>query len=183
MTDQDDSWSTQFPRLFCESYVGYADCRLSFTTAPAPDHLVSRLHLVALTAQGHVVVCRSEHGRFLPGGTREPEETVSALARRELLEEAGAHLVGDIRHIASHVAVSRRDQPFRPHLSHPRAYWAYALAHVDVTHPPSNPPDGEQIVEVLELPPLEAAAYLDEHDPLHADVVRLASAMGFCVSG
>ncbi|MBA2445600.1 MAG: NUDIX domain-containing protein [Nocardioidaceae bacterium] len=179
MTAEDAQWSTQFPTLFREGYVDYADCQISFTTTPAPEHLVSRLHLVAITSKGHVVVCRSEQGqRFLPGGTREPDETISALARRELLEEAGAHIRGAIRYFASHVATSHRGQPFRPHLPHPRTYWAYAIADVDLAEPPRNPPDGESIVEVLTLPPMEAADYIEPHDPLHAHVVRLALAMG-----
>jgi 8-oxo-dGTP diphosphatase len=40
-----------------------------------------------------------------------------------------------------------------------------------------NPHDGEHVVEVLTLPPAQAADYIEEHDQLHADVVRLAQAM------
>ena len=179
MSDDDARWREHFPQLFAEAHVDYADCTTGFTTADAPDHLVSRLHLVAVTPQGHVVACRSEQGwRFLPGGTREPEETLQDLARRELLEEAGAVLTGSVRHFATHVADSNRAQPFRPHLPHPRTYWSYAVAEVEVTGPPGNPPDGERVVEVLALPPSEAAEYLALHDPLHADVLRLAIAMG-----
>ena len=43
---------------------------------------------------------------------------------------------------------------------------------------PLNPADGEHVVEVLTLPPAEAAAWLGVHDPVHADVVRLAVARG-----
>jgi 8-oxo-dGTP diphosphatase len=46
-----------------------------------------------------------------------------------------------------------------------------------VVGPPENPPDGEHVVEVLVLPPDDAAAYIEVHDPMHADVVRLAQAM------
>ncbi|MCW2794385.1 MAG: hydrolase [Nocardioides sp.] len=44
--------------------------------------------------------------------------------------------------------------------------------------PPTNPDDGEHVVEVLTLPPKEAADYLREHDDTHADVVLLAVALG-----
>jgi 8-oxo-dGTP diphosphatase len=75
------------------------------------------------------------------------------------------------------VADSLRDGPYRPHLPHPRGYWAYAVTEAEVVQPPTNPDDGEHVVEVMAFPPARAANYLDEHDPLHADVVRLACAM------
>ena len=39
---------------------------------------------------------------------------------------------------------------------------------------PLNPADGELVVEVLTLPPDDAADWLEVHDPVHAEVVRLA---------
>jgi 8-oxo-dGTP diphosphatase len=177
--DNDETWAAVFPELFSEQYVDYAGCRLSFTTAVVPDDLVSRLHLVAVTARAEVLVCRSREGwRFLPGGTREPGESLTELARRELTEEAGARLDDRPEVFAAHVADSERPEPFRPHLPHPRAYWAYAVARAQVIGPPVNPPDGERVVEVLTLTPARAIAFLAEHDPMHADVLRLAGAMG-----
>lgn len=174
----DDPWATRFPRLFAQARVDYANCDLGFTTGPVPETLVSRLHLVAATPHGTVVVCRSIQGwRFLPGGTREPGETLAELARRELWEEAGARVTGGIELFAAHVADSREAGPYRPHLPHPRAYWAYAVTRAEVVGPPANPADGEQVIEVRALPPAEAAAYIEVHDPMHADVVRLARAM------
>ena len=176
MTEQS---ALSFPNLFRETYVDYADCRTRYTTDSAPEHLVARLHLVAVTADGDVVVCRSEQGwRFLPGGTREPGESLHDLARRELMEEAGAVLDGEPRYFAAHVADSDRDEPFRPHLPHPRTYWAYATAQVRLVGEPTNPEDGESVVEVLTLPPTAAAEYIEDHDQVHADVVRHAVALG-----
>jgi 8-oxo-dGTP diphosphatase len=144
-----------------------------------PEDLVTRLHLVAVTADSLVVVCRSVQGwRFLPGGTREPGETLSDLARRELHEEAGAELLGDLTHFSAHRVESERPKPYRPHFPHPRAYWGYAAARVEITRPPSNPSDGERVVEVLALPAAAAAAYLEEEDPVHADVLRHADGLG-----
>jgi 8-oxo-dGTP diphosphatase len=172
-------WMAAFPDLFREQYVDYAHCQLSFTTGDVPDELVSRLHIVAITERAEVVVCRSKEGwRFLPGGTREPGESLIELARRELNEEAGARLEDAPNVFAAHIADSDHAEPFRPHLPHPRAYWAYAVAHATVVAPPSNPPDGEQVLEVLALTPSRAIDFLATHDPMHTDVLRLADAMG-----
>jgi 8-oxo-dGTP diphosphatase len=78
---------------------------------------------------------------------------------------------------AALVADSGRQAPDRPHLPHPRSYWAYAVTRADVVGPPTNPDDGEHVVEVLALPPADAADYIEEHDRVHADVVRLAREM------
>lgn len=179
MASGDGVWAERFPRLFRDGYVDYAACRIHYTTEPVPDDLVSRLHLVATTPECDVVVCRSVEGwRFLPGGTREPGESLLDLARRELREEAGAVLDGGILTFAAHVADSERPHPHRPHFPHPRAWWAYAVATVSITGAPTNPDDGEVVVEVLALPPTDAADYLEAYDPVHADVLRHAQAMG-----
>jgi 8-oxo-dGTP diphosphatase len=179
MVGDDDRWSVRFPELFRDEYVDYADCRVRFTTAEVPEDLVSRLHLVAVTPGAGIIVGRSEQGwRFLPGGTREPGESLPDLARRELMEEAGALLTGGPQYFAAHIADSARQEPYRRHLPHPRAYWAYAVAEAHVTGAPTNPPDGEQVVEVLTLPPSLAVGFIEAHDRVHADVLRLADAMG-----
>jgi len=173
-------WGTHVPRLFAATRVDYADVDLGFTTGPFDDALVSRLHLVAVTAPGELIVCTSVQGwRFLPGGTREPDESVLQLAARELLEEAGATLVGeDLTLFGAHTADSPHAEPWRPHLPHPRTMWAYGACRAQITGPPTCPPDGEQIVDVLALPTAEAVAFLEAHDALMADAVRLATAMG-----
>lgn len=179
MAPSDGPWAERFPELFKDSRVDYADCELAFTTQPVEAALVSRLHLVAATSRGQLIVCRSVQGwRFLPGGTRELGESLEQLASRELLEEAGARVSGTLHPFASHVADSLRDHPYRPHLPHPRSYWSYATVRAELSGLPTNPPGGEHVVDVLTLPPREAADYLEVHDPLHADVVRLALAMG-----
>ena len=179
MSADDGRWSVRFPDLFSDQYADYADARLRFTTAAVPGDLVSRLHLVAVTQAAEVIVCRSEAGwRFLPGGTREPGESLDELARRELMEEAGARLTSPPRYFAAHMADSQRPVPYRPHQPHPRAYWAYAVAQAQVISAPVNPPDGEQVIEVRTMAPGPAADYIAEHDPMLADVLRLADAMG-----
>ena len=172
-------WSARFPGLFAPLHVDYANADVTFTVDPAPEDLVARIHCVAVVPDGGVIVCRSIDGwRFLPGGTREPAETITGSVTRELLEEAGARVTGEVTVFASQVAQSRNAGPYRPHLPHPLAYWAFAITTAEIVQPPTNPADGEHVIEVLALPPTEAAAWLAVHDPGHADVVRLAQAMG-----
>jgi len=78
----------------------------------------------------------------------------------------------------AHVSLSRNVAPYRAHLPHPRALWAYAVCRAEIVGPPTSPPGGEQIVDVQAMPPEQAADYLAGHDPLPADVLELAVALG-----
>ena len=171
-------WQERFPELFAPAYVDYANTDITFTLDAPPDELIGRVHCVAVDPQHRVAVCRSvDEWRFLPGGTRERDESISELVTRELLEEAGAKTSGDPVIFASQVSRSRNPEPYRAHLPHPLSYWAFAVVEAEVVQPPSNPDDGEQVVEVRSLLPDEAAAWLAVHDPVCADIVRLALAM------
>ena len=175
-----DDWSTRVPRLFAPASVDYANVALGFTTGPFDDALISRLHLVAITSPGELIVCTTVQGwRFLPGGTREPEESLHELVVRELLEEAGAVPVDDeLTLFGAHVADSRDPEPWRPHLAFPRALWAYGACRAEITGPPTCPPDGEQIDDVLTMPAEHAVEFMETTDQMMADAVRLAIAMG-----
>jgi 8-oxo-dGTP diphosphatase len=179
-----DDWASRFPDLFRSRFEEYADADLEFRLGAPPDELVTRLHLVSVDPDGLVVVCRSVEGwRFLPGGRREEDEPLHRTAGRELLEEAGCVVVGEPGAIfAYQLARSHRAGPHHAHFPHPVSAWAYAVARVEVTGPPTNPEDGEAVVEVRRLTVEEAAAWLRVHDREHADVVLLASAMGLLKS-
>jgi 8-oxo-dGTP diphosphatase len=171
-------WQSRFPELFEPWRVPYAPVIAQFGTARPPDDLISRIHVVARTESG-VVVCRSRNGwRFLPGGTREPGESLEQIVDRELAEEAGVRRTAALTWIGAHRAENAGAEPFRPHLPHPLAFWAYVATDVVLVHAPTNPADGEDVVEVAVLPVGVAVDFLAPEDPIHADVLRLAEAMG-----
>jgi len=175
-----DDWSVRFPELFATTAHAYAEADLEFRLGAPPDDLVTRLHLVAIDPDGLVVVCRSvEQWRFLPGGRREQGESLHQVAERELLEEAGCTVVGGPGPVFAHQRVWSRDPaPHRPYFPHPQSAWAYAVTSVQVVGPPTNPRDGEIVVEVRRLPVRQAADWVRIHDPEHADVLLLAEALG-----
>ncbi|GAA1707718.1 hypothetical protein GCM10009745_64470 [Kribbella yunnanensis] len=177
----EESWAQQFPELFAAADWPWAQVDVRYTVDRPDDELLSNVHVIGRTPEG-ILACSNDLGwRFLPGGTREAGETIEELVRRELVEEAGARLLGPLTWLGGHRADHRRPTPYRPHLPHPLSYWATVVADVVLEGPPTNPEDGEQVVEVLVLPPTEAAAYLDAKDDGGHNMgsqVRLAQAMG-----
>ena len=107
----------------------WASITMHFKRELPRDDLVSSTHVVAFVGE-EVILCRDQRPDvwFLPGGTREPGESVTASLERELLEEAGARLLGDFHPIGAHVGVSDADQPYRPHLPHPEKAWLWGWA-------------------------------------------------------
>lgn len=161
-------------------HVGYANADLIWAPPPVDDGIVNRCHAiavvddpgapVALTPQTRILVCESVQGwRFLPGGTREPDESVTDLVARELREEAGAEVRGPIRLAGGWRAESHNATPYRPHLTHPSSIWGMALVAAERVAAPTCPPGGEQIIAVHTLAVVDAIRWLnDSVDDLHA---------------
>lgn len=165
-----------FADLFGPAYVGYASSDVRGSLDVPPGHLVHRVHLVATPSPGLVTVCGSQEGwRFLPGGRLDPGEAVEDAIARELLEEAGSLPTGPAQTFFSHIATSRAPEPYMRHVPHPVTWWVYAVVPTRIVGLPTNPGHGEQITELHHLPAADAAAWLEQQEPSHAAVVRLAA--------
>jgi 8-oxo-dGTP pyrophosphatase MutT (NUDIX family)/SAM-dependent methyltransferase len=110
-----------------------------------------------------------------PGGTLEPGEHWVNTALREAREEAGAilqslHPFGAFR--------CRAIRPYRDHLPHPDFVRVVAWADATPAGKPTQPEGGETILEVLLLPPAEAAQSLRSAGaPEFAELVLIAEEM------
>ncbi|MFJ5925791.1 NUDIX domain-containing protein [Kitasatospora sp. NPDC092948] len=175
-TDDRAAIAARYPALHAPQRWEWGGIDAQFTTELPPDELVTNIHLVGFT-EGRVVLCRDVRGHwFLPGGTREAAESIDTCLSRELREEAGARLVGPPTWIGHHLAVSEGPVPYRPWQPHPVKAWLWGWAEVLVDSAPTNPADGEQVLEVRLTTPLEAQHLLTRHrEPWWPELVALAT--------
>lgn len=166
----------RYPLLCRPDRWEWASITMTFTTELPADHLVTSTHVVGFVGD-QVLLCRD--GRtgvwFLPGGTREPGESVDDSLVRELQEEAGARLVGRFHRLGAHLGVSDAPHPYRPHLPHPKKAWLWGWADVEVVSKPANPIDGEQVVEVKSFDLAEAARLATSDKPWGGELIKFAS--------
>lgn len=143
------SLARRYPLLHRPDRWEWASITMTFSTQLPPDELVASTHVVGFVGE-EVLLCRDGRAGiwFLPGGTREPGESVDQSLVRELREEAGARLLGPFHRLGAHLGVSDAADPYRPHLPHPHKAWLWGWADVEVVSPPTNPADGEQVLEV-----------------------------------
>ncbi len=151
-------------------------------TAPPPANLVSNVNVVPFIGAHCLLVRMLHRGREvwdIPGGTLEPGETYLDAAHRELMEEAGARLLTYKLFGAWHCWTSA-PAPYRPHLPHPESYRVVGYGEVELVGSPTNPPDGEQVIEVACVSVEEAVRRLRTGCPdlpELADLYRMAAAL------
>ena len=150
--------------------------------APPPAELISNVYAVSFIGARCLLIRMMHRQRQvwdLTGGTLEPGETYLDAVRRELMEEAGAQLLTFEPFGAWH-CWSSAPAPYRPHLPHPESYRVVGYSEVELLGSPTNPPDGEQVIEVACVPVEEAVRRLRTSwpdMPELAELYRLAAAL------
>ncbi|MGW3076233.1 NUDIX hydrolase [Kitasatospora sp. NPDC001132] len=164
-----------FPALHAPQYWSWGRFDARFSTELPPDALVTNIHLVGF-ADDRVVLCRDDRNHwFLPGGTRERDESIASCLARELAEEAGARLLGEPRWLGAHRCRTEDPVPYRPWQPHPEKAWLWGWGEVVLDSAPTNPADGEQVVEVRAVAPAEAERLLlTGRDAWWGELVALA---------
>ncbi|WP_412539324.1 NUDIX hydrolase [Longispora sp. K20-0274] len=168
------TYATRYPVLHAPQRWDWAGIDAVFTTEPVPDELVTNIHVVAFVGE-RIVLCRDTRDVwFLPGGTREEGESIVDCVARELREEAGVSLAGPLGLIGAHRCVSDRPEPYKPWQPHPERAMLWCHADVVVDGRPTNPDDGEHILEVRVVDLDEAKVLLLTDGPQFPEMVDLA---------
>ena len=150
--------------------------------APPPANLISNVYVVSFIGAQCLLIRMLHRQREvwdITGGTLEPDETYLDAIRRELMEEAGAQLLTFEPFGAWH-CWSSAPAPYRPHLPHPESYRVVGYGEVALVGTPTNPPDGEQVIEVACVPVGEAMQRLRTSWPdlpELAELYQLAAAL------
>jgi len=151
-----DSEAGRFPELFAPVVGKRSSAEFRRVDEVSCEGLVSNVNVVPYTAAGWVVLVLADGRPEVPGGTREPGESIEATLRRELLEEAGARLAS-FRTLGVWDCVSRAEAPYRPHLPYPTFQRLVGVGRVELVTAPTIG-DGEDVVEVLTVSLEEAQA-------------------------
>ena len=147
MAPEADSEASRFPDLFAPVTGKRGSATFRRVDSVPCEAGASNVNVIPYTASGWVVLVLADGRPEVPGGTREPGESVMATLRRELLEEAGARL-RSFRPIGVWDCVSTAEAPYRPHLPHPRFQRLVGVGRVELVTTPTIG-DGEDVVEVL----------------------------------
>jgi 8-oxo-dGTP diphosphatase len=169
------AYEQDFSHLFREVTWGSIRCTFERRQTPPPADLIGSVNLIPFCGERWLVI-RLQNGFWeLPGGTLEPRETYLDAIRRELLEEAGAHLV-TFEPLGAWKCHSTTPTPYRPHLPHPEFYRFVGYGQVERVGTPQNPQGGERVVQV-ECAPIKKVCRLFRAigRPELAELYRLAA--------
>ncbi|MEU0542683.1 NUDIX domain-containing protein [Nocardia sp. NPDC005978] len=165
----------RYPLLHTPTRWEWGGLDVQFSTDLPADELVTNIHVVCFVG-AEIVLCRDARDFWMvPGGTREAGESVHACVVRELHEEAGAELAGPLHWIGAHHGVTDHPEPYRPWQPHPHKAWLWCTADVALTGEPTNPEDGEQILEVRAFPLAQAARLAGTDGDHMSELVTLAA--------
>jgi 8-oxo-dGTP diphosphatase len=143
----DSSPAHRFPNLFQVVTWEPLQCQFELCQAPPPASKIGNVNLVPFVGDRVLLLCLPDVQWDIPGGTLEKGEDYELAICRELLEEAGAHL-RTFQLLGAWRCRSSAMEPYRPHLPHPEFYRLVGYGEVDLVATPTNPPGGEEIIEV-----------------------------------
>lgn len=133
--------------------VHYGPVEAVFVPGPElpPQNLIGNVNIVPFVGDAAVVLRVAGERPEILGGTLEPGEDYLAALHRELREEAGADLLS-WTFIGAYRCHSVADKPYRPHLPHPDFFRVVGYGEIEIVSQPTNPPGGEEVVEVSVMP-------------------------------
>lgn len=145
-------FEAQFPALFTPTqWFGNTDVQFTLLSEPPENTLIANINIIP-RIEDKWLILRTEAGTWeIPGGTREPNESLLETLQRELLEEAGAKISNKIIPIGAWKCYCHAGKPYRPHTPHPVYYRYVVTAEVEIIGKPTNPQDGEQMISVEAL--------------------------------
>ncbi len=106
--------AARYPLLYSPQQWSGAQIDVQFSTELPPDELIQSVHVIGFVGDD-IVICQDNRPDvwFLPGGTREPGESLDHCLARELREEGGARLASPFRPLGAHLGRSAAAKPFR----------------------------------------------------------------------
>lgn len=168
---------TDYPHLFTEQIWLWGPVKTIFEPVEPPAGLISNVNIVPFDESGWLII-RQQIGWGIVGGTLEPGETYVETLTRELMEEAGCELVNFAVFGALHMEFLT-ERPYRPHLPFPISYRVLVVGEVRRVAMPTNPEDGETILEVTAFSLGDACQRLEERPDdgvLLAEIYKYAAA-------
>jgi 8-oxo-dGTP diphosphatase len=165
-----------FPHLFKEQVWSWGPVKTIFEPGEPPVELVSNINIAPFDQKGWLII-RQQIGWGTVGGTLEPGETYMDTLTRELLEEAGCELIS-FEILGALRMEFLTEQPYRSHLPFPLSYRLVGVGEVRRITTPTNPADGEEILEVGAFGLEEACRRLEKRPDdglLLAEIYRYAA--------
>lgn len=151
-----------FPIL--SNIIDWGIVKAKFTlTNTVDESLTSNVSIIPCVGNKYVII-QVDNGKWeLPGGTLEAGERYIDALRREVMEEIGGELLS-YQVFGKFDCESIAEQPYKPHIPHPKFHRIVGYGEVKLVSKPLNPEEAEQIiaVEIVEIE--EAIRRLEESD-------------------